>query len=324
MTHPYHRAKPSCSTFEIPEVRDELLHSQRVLYTLCGCENEGNKTGARDALALFNELVVGGFEENVYDLSEDVHNVCTWALRQDSPPQTVLQAATLFAGALLHHGHTAPAVLILRRLDNAPFKSREIKSLWAVNSAIASEGLSGHPSDSHWETAIQEMPIHRWQHYPSLIVGCRNLLRRLRLQHEEKGDLQALLAAGPLAERAHAALTTRSAKATPFERSGEAVRLLVEVAHTQHSSTEDGFVALDLPSATHLFEHAVMNAAANATEEDLFTRALTVLAQHYSITGEREKARDAAAQALAEYAWCRKHDPSVIKALQLIFESNRE
>ena len=324
MTHPYHRAKPNCSTFEIPEVRDELLHSQRVLYSICGCETEGNRQGAQDALALFNELVTGGFEENLYDLAEDMHGVCTWALRQDPPPQTILQAAILFAGALLQHGQVAPAIPLLKRLEDTPFKSREIRSLWAINSAIAHETLSGAPSDGHWETAIQEMPIHRWKHYPSILVGCRNLLRRLRARQEEDGDLQSLLAAGALAERAYTALTHISVKATPCERSGEAVRLLVEVAHTQKACTEDAFGALEIPSATLIFEHAVMNAGANTTEDDLFTLTLTVLAQHYSMNGEREKARDAAGQALAEYAWCKQHDPQVLKTLQLIFEANKE
>ena len=324
MTHPYHRAKPTCSTFEIPEVRHELLHSQRVLYNLCGCENDGNKQGAKDALALFNELVTSGFEENLYDLAEDVHNACTWALRQDSPPQTILEAATLFAGALLQRGHVAPAIPMLKRLENAPFKSHEMRSLWAINSAIAHEALSGTPSDAHWETAIQEMPIHRWKHYPSLLVGCRNLLRRLRAHQEEDGDLQSLLAAGPLAERAYAALTHSGVKATPCERSGEAVRLLVDIGHTQKAFTEDAFGTLEIPSATHILEHAAMNAAANTTEDDLFTRTLTVLAQHYSMNGEREKARDAAGQALTEYAWCKRHDPEVVKILQLIFEANKD
>jgi hypothetical protein len=324
MTHPYHRAKPAYSTFEIPEVRHELLHSQRVLYTLCGCENERNAQGARDALSLFNELVAGGFEENLYDLSEDVHNVCTWALRQDSPPQTILEAATLFAGALIRHGHVAPAILILKRLADAPIKSRELKSVWAINSAIALKELTGTPGDDHWEVAIQQMPINRWKNYPSLAIGCRNLLRRLRLQNEEDGSLQSLLAAGPLAERAYSALSSPSVKATPFERSGEAVRLMVEIAYTQLASTEDAFGALDIPSATHIFEHAAMNAASNNTEEDLFPRTLTTLAQHYSMKGDREMARDAAVQAIAEFASCKYHDPEVIKALHLIFEANKD
>jgi hypothetical protein len=324
MTHPYHRAKPTCSSFEIPEIRYELLQSQRVLYALCCCENEGNARGAREALNRFNELTADAFEENLYDLTEDVHNASAWALRQHPPSQKILQMAVLFAGALLQHGHVAPAVPLLKRLEDVPFKSRELKSLWAINSAVAFEKLYRIPNDELWAAAVQEMPLNRWQHYPSLAVGCRNLLRRLRLQHEEDGHIQPLLTAGTLAEKAHAALTSPSVKATPFERSGEAVRLLIEIAHAQHAFIEDAFGTLELPSATQIFEHAAINAAQNNTEEDLFPRALTTLAQHYSMIGEREKARDSAAQALAEYAWCKSHDKEVIKTIQFIFEANRD
>ena len=324
MTHPYHRAKPTCSSFEIPEIRYELLQSQRVLYALCCCENEGNERGAREALHLFNDLTANAFEENLYDLTEDVHNACAWALRQDSPSQKVLQMAVLFAGALLQHGHVAPAVPLLKRLENVPFRSRELRALWSINSAVAFETLHHLPNDELWAAAVEEMPPNRWQHYPSLAVGCRNLLRRLRLQHEEEGQIQPLLTAGALAEKAHAALTSPSVKATPFERSGEAVRLLIEIAYAQHAFTEDAFGTLGLPSATHIFEHATINAAQNNTEEDLFTRALTTLAQHYSMIGEREKARDSAAQALAEYAWCKSHDKEVIETIQFILGANKD
>jgi hypothetical protein len=71
-------------------------------------------------------------------------------------------------------------------------------------------------------------------------------------------------------------------------------------------------------------ELAVINAGPNTTEEDLFPRALTSLADHYSTLGEREKARDAAGQALLEYTQCSKHNPEVIKALQLILLSNKD
>ena len=324
MTHPYHRAKPDCSTFEIPEVRDELLYSQRVLYTLCACENAHNRQGATESLARFNELIGNGFEENLYDLTEDVHNACNWALRQETPPQRVFQAATLFAGALLQRGHIAPAIPLLRKLGEAPISGHELRSLWAINSAVALQELTGTPSDEHWETAIQEMPLNRWKYYPSLAIGCRNYLHRVRLQQEKEGDLQTLLRIGPIAERAYAALTAVSVKGTPFERSGEAVRLMIEIGKTQHAYTQDAFGPLDIPNATQIMELAVINAGPNTTEEDLFPRALTSLADHYSTSGEREKARDAAGQALLEYTQCSKHNPEVIKALQLILLSNKD
>lgn len=324
MTHPYHRAKPDCSTFEIPEVRDELLYSQRVLYTLCACENAHDRQGATETLALFNELVGDGFEENLYDLTEDVHNACNWALRQETPPQRVFEAAILFAGALLQRGYVAPAVPLLKKLTDAPITSHELKSLCAINSAVAFHEITGSPSNEHWETAIREMPLSRWKYYPSLVVGCRNYLRRLRLQQEEEGDLQTLLAIGPYAERAYGALTAVAVKGTPFERSGEAVRLLVEIGKTQLAYTRDAFGPLEIPSATQILELAAINAAANTTEEDLFPRALTSLAEHYSTSGEREKARDAAGQAILEYAQCSRPNPEAIKALQLIFEANKD
>ncbi len=324
MTHPYHRAKPDCSTFEIPEVRDELLYSQRVLYTLCACENAHNRQGATESLARFNELVGDGFEENLYDLTEDVHNACNWALRQETPPQRVFQAATLFAGRLLQHGHIAPAIPLLRKLEDAPITSHELRSLWAINSAIALQELTGTPSDEHWETAIREMPLNRWKYYPSLAIGCRDYLRRLRFQHEEQGDLQTLLGIGTIAERAYTALTAVTVKGTPFERSGEVVRLLVEIGRTQLAYTRDAFGPLEIPNATQILELAAINAATNTTEEDLFPRALTTLAEHYSTCGEREKARDAAGQAILEYVQCSNHNPEVIRALQLIFEANKD
>jgi hypothetical protein len=144
------------------------------------------------------------------------------------------------------------------------------------------------------------------------------------LQQEEEGDLQTLLAIGPLAERAYAALTTVAVKGTAFERSGEAVRLLVEIGKTQLAYTRDAFGPLEVPSATQILELAAINAAANTTEEDLFPRALTTLAEHYSTCGEREKARDAAGQAILEYAQCSRPNPEAIKALQLIFEANKD
>ncbi len=324
MTHPYHRAKPDCSTFEIPEVRDELLYSQRVLYTLCACENESNWRGATETLARFKELVGDGFEENLYDLTEDVHNACNWALRQETPPQSVFEAAVLFAGALLQRGYLAPAVPLLKKLEDAPITSHELKSLCAINSAVAVQELTGSPSNEHWETAIREMPLSRWKHYPSLVVGCRNYLRRLRLQQEEEGDLQTVLAIGPIAERAYTALTAVAVKGTPFERSGEVVRLLVEIGRTQLAYTRDAFGPLEIPSATQILELAAINSASNNTEEDLFPRALTSLAKHYSTSGDREKARDAAGQAILEYAQCAKPNPEAIRALQLIFEANKD
>jgi hypothetical protein len=324
MTHPYHRAKPNCSTFEIPEVRCELLQSQRALYTLCCLENEGNQRGVRQATALFLELASDAFDENLHDLAEDVHNVCRWALRQEKPPQNILQTAILFAGVLLQHEQTAAAIPLLKSLETAPFTSHELRSLWAINSAVGFEKLTKLPNDELWTTAVQEMPLPRWQQYPSLAVGCRNLLRRLRQRHEDHGELQALLAAGPLAERAYAALTSRHVKATPFERSGDAVRLLIEIGHTRHAWTEDAFGDLAIPSSTRVLEQSAITAAVNTTEDDLFPLTLTILAQHYAKIGDREKARDTAAQGLAEYAWCRHHDPKVIQALQLIFHSNTE
>jgi len=113
-------------------------------------------------------------------------------------------------------------------------------------------------------------------------------------------------------------------KGTPFERSGEVVRLLVEIGRTQLAYTRDAFGSLEIPNATQILELAAINAATNTTEEDLFPRALTTLAEHYSTCGESEKARDAAGQAILEYAQCSKHNPEVIRALQLIFEANKD
>lgn len=322
MTHPYHRAKPNCSTFEIAEVRYELLQSQRALYALCCRENEGDARGANKATASFLELVAQAFEENLYDLTEDMHNVCRWALRQKEPPQNILQTAVLFSGRLLQRGHTAAAIPLLKSLENAPFKSAEWRSLWAINSAVGFENLRGILHEELWTTAVHEMPAQRWKEYPTLALGCRCLLRRLRLRHEEQGELQALLSAGPIAEWAHEALTCSHTKGTPFERSGDAIRLLVEIGHTQQSWTESAFGVLEVPSSTRILEHAAIIAAANTTEDDIFPFTLTVLAQHYMKIGEHEKARDTAAQALAEYASCQRHDPMVVHALQMIFHSN--
>jgi hypothetical protein len=323
MLSPYQRAK-SPSTFKIPEVRHELLHSQRLLYRICTLENEGDLHGAERAQDKFSTLVSRGFPEGLHDLVEDVHIACDWALGHSGPKVNVLRAAILFTGALLKNEETSTAIPILRKLETATNGHRELTSLWAINSAIGLSKFSPGAVDSLWDTAIREMPLGRWMHYPSLANGCREHIRKLRLQHQENGDLQSLLTACPLAERAYAALTHRSVKGTEFETSREVVTLLVELAQTQRASSDDGFGALEMPGATELMELAVINAAANGREIDLFTTSLTILAQHYATCGEREKARNTAVQALAECTDLPTRNPEMIRLLQVIFEANKD
>jgi hypothetical protein len=323
MTSPYQRAKHP-STFEIPEVRDELLYSQRLLYRLCTLENEGNPLRAAKAQRHFTEVVQRSFQESLHDLAEDVHIACDWALKHNGRNENVIRAAILFAGALLNNKETSTAVLILRKVEPATNGDRELKAIWAINSAIAFLTFKPDAIDGYWQTAIREMPLPRWIHYPSLIMGCRDHIRKLRIQHQENGDLQALLAAAPLAERAYAALTQRVVKGSHIETSRETVSLLIELAKTQHVSSTEGLGSLDIPGATPLMELAVINAAANKQAVDLFAKSLTFLAHHYSACGDREKARDTAVQAIAECAQLPIQNPAMIRILHAIFESNKD
>lgn len=323
MSSPYQRAK-SPTAFEIPEVRDELLYSQRLLYRVCMLEHQGDHQGAEKAQRHFTEVVSRGFPESLHDLVEDVHIACDWALSHHGRNDNVVRAAILFTGALLSNKETSTAVPILKKLEPATTGNRELKAIWAINSAIALSKFTPDAVDGRWEIAIREMPLSRWMHYPSLAIGCREHLRKLRLQHQDDGDLQSLLAAAPLAERAYAALTQRIVKGTEFETSGEAVSLLIEIANIQRATSNDAFGALDMPGATQLMELAVVNAASNKRETDLFAKALTFLAQHYSTCGHRDKARDTAIQALAECVEFANKNPEMIKLLQAIFESNKD
>ena len=323
MTSPYQRAKPP-STFEIPEVRDELLHSQRLLYRVCMLENKGDHHGAEKAQRHFTDVVSRGFPESLHDLVEDVHIACNWALSHNGRNDSVIRAALLFTGALLSNKETSTAVPLLRKLEPATNGHGELKSIWAINSAIAFSKFTPDAVDGLWETAIREMPLSRWMHYPSLAIGCREYLRKLRTNHQENGNLQSLLAAAPLAERAYAALTQRVVKGSEFETSSEAISLLIEIGRTQHAVSSDAFGALEIPDATELMELAVVNAAANRREIDLFAKSLTFLAQHYSTCGNRDKARDTAINALAECAQLPTQHPEMIKLLQAIFEANKD
>ena len=290
MPSPYHRAKPPVS-FAIPELRDELLFTQRTLYQLCQFENNDDKRGAIRANAQLMKLVGEAFPENLHDLAEDFHSVCDWALRQQQPSTNIIRASILFAGSLLQQREVAAAIPLLKKIGEHVRSDRELKAVWAINYAIANERMLGAPQEELWETAIQEMPLGRWMYCPALAEGARNHIRRLRLRQEETGDLQSLLAAAPLAERAYAAMTQPGVKGSTFETSGPAVRLLVEIARTQHAMSQEAFGPLSLPPPVKLFEQAAINAAVNRSEEDLFVRALTTLADYHSSCGEREKAR---------------------------------
>lgn len=322
MPSPYHRAKSPVS-FEIPELRDELLFTQRALYQLCQLENERDQRGAYRAHAHLMKLIGSAFPENLHDLAEDFHSASDWALRQKQPPARILRASILFAGSLLQRQEVAAALPLLKKIGEHVTGDRELKSIWAINYAIGLERLLGTPQEELWETAINEMPLSRWMHYPGLSHGARSHIRRLRMNHEERGDLQSLLAAAPLAERVYAAITQPCVKGSAFEASGPAVRLLIEVARIQHSMSQDAFGPLALPPSVRLFERAALNAALNRSEEDLFVRALTTLANHHSLCGEREKAREIALRALVELGSLRKQHPKLIETIRAIFEANK-
>jgi len=323
MTSPYQRAKTS-APFPIPEVRDELLFTQRTLYELCLREREKDQDGALATLNRATKLLGESFRENLHDIVVDVHNACDWALRQAPPPESVIRASILFAGTLLQHNCVAAAFPLLKKISTGVNNNRELKAIWAINSAIAAEKLHRSPNEDLWETAIQEMPLTRWAHYPSLSVGCRNHIHRLRERHEDDGDLQSLMAAIPLAERAYAALTQRIVKGSSFECSGGAVRLLIEIARTQHAANVSGLGSLEAPPAIDLFKEAATNAAVNREEEDLFARCLAALADHYSTCGDRENARDVALQGITEYAALKREYPKLIEALRATFEANKD
>lgn len=322
MPSPYHRAK-SPITFEIPELRDELLFAQRSLYGLCQLENERDQAGAGRSQLNLMRLMGKLFPENLHDLVEDVHHACDWAMRKESPPERIALSAILFAGTLLLHKEVAAAVPLLKKLEGKLEHNRELKALWAVNYGIALEKLLGESQADLWETAIQEMPLHRWMRYPSLADGTRNYIRRLRLQHEENSDLQSLLAAAPLAERAYASLTHSSVKGSAFESSGPAVRLLVEIARLQQAVSEDGLGALTAPAPLNILELAAINASVNRIEEDLFVRTLTAIADYHSSRGEREKARETALRALVECGTLKKQQPTLLQTIRTIFEANQ-
>jgi hypothetical protein len=323
MSSPYHRAKTS-APFPIPEVRDELLFTQRTLYELCLHERDRNFQGALATLSRATKLLRESFKENIHDIVVDVHNACDWALRQKHPPESVLRAAVLFAGTLLQHNGVAAALPLLRKLESGLGDNRELKGIWAINSAIATEKLYGSPSEELWEIAIQQMPIAKWIHYPSLAVGCRNHIHRLRENRDKRGDLLSLMAAMPLAERAYVALTQPTVKGSSFERSGVAVRLLIELARTQHETTQEGLAPLAMPPAAELFKQATIHASVNHDEEDLFARTLAALADHYSSCGDRENARDIALQGIVTCATLKGHYPQLMEALEAIFEANKD
>jgi hypothetical protein len=196
--------------------------------------------------------------------------------------------------------------------------------MWAINAALAFVTFKPDAADGLWETAIRDMPLSRWMYYPSLVIGSTRHIRKLRTQSQDGGDLQSLLAAAPLAERAYAALTHRSIKGSHLETSREAVGLLIEIANLQHAAATDSFISLDIPEATKLMELSVVNAAANRKEVDLFAKALTFLAQHYSTCGDREKAKDTSIQALSECAQLPKQEPEMVRLLLAIFEANKD
>lgn len=323
MTSPYHRAKTS-APFPIPEVRDELLFTQRTLYELCQREKARDYDGALSTLSRATKLLRESFRENLHDIVVDVHNACDWALRQEPPPESVMRASILFAGTLLQHNCVAAAVPLLKKVGTGLGNDRELKAIWAINSAIAADKLYRSPHEELWETAIQQMPLARWAHYPSLSVGCRNLIHRLRSKHGNDGDLQSLMAAMPLAERAYAALTQRTVKGSRFECSSAAVRLFIEIARTQHDTILNGLGPLDTPPAVDLFKEAATNAAVNREEEDLFVRSIAALADHYSSCGDRGNARDVALQGITEYATLKGEYPQVIEALKATFAANKD
>jgi hypothetical protein len=323
MNSPYQRAKTS-APFPIPEVRDELLFTQRTLYELCQRETEQDHQGALAALSRATKLLRESFRENLHDIVVDVHNACDWALRQKHPPENVIRAAVLFAGTLLQHGNVAAALPLLKKIEPGFGNNRELKAVWAINLAIATERLYRAPNEDLWETAIQQMPTARWIHYPSLAVGCRNHIHRLREKHENDGDLQSLMAAMPLAERAYVALTHPTVKGSSFERSGSTVRLLIELARMQHATTQDGLEPLTMPSAVDLFKQAIINASVSREEEDLFARSIAALAEHYSSLGDREHARDFAMQGLIECAALKGEHSKLIEALQAILHANSD
>jgi muconolactone delta-isomerase len=218
----------------------------------------------------------------------------------------------------------AAALPLLRKIGPGFANNRELKAVWAINCAIATERMYRAPSEELWETAIQQMPAARWVHYPSLAVGCRNHIHHLREKHESDGDLQSLLAAMPLAERAYVAITHPTAKGSSFERSASAVRLLIELARMQHASTQNGLGPLAMPSSVELFKQAIINASVSREEEDLFARSMAALADHYSSLGDREHARDFAMQGLIECAALKGKYPKLIEALQAILHANME
>lgn len=287
-------------------------------------ENKGDLHGAEKAQRDFTKVVSQGFQESLHDLAEDIHIACDWALSHNGRTPNVIRAAVLFTGALLKNNETSTAIPILRKLEPATHGDRELKAIWAINSAVALSKFTPDAVVGLWETAIREMPLGRWMLYPSLAIGCREHIRKLRTNHQENGDLQSLLAAAPLAERAYAALTQRAMKGSDFETSSEAVSLLIEIAKTQHAVSSDAFGALEMPGATELMELAVINAAASRREIDLFAKSLTFLAQHYSTCGDREKARDTAIQALGECAQLPTQNADMMKLLQAIFEANKD
>lgn len=323
MSSPYQRAKPHVSSFEIPELRHELLFTQRTLYEVCQRES-GKKGGAADRpQEKLMKLIGEAFPENLHDLAEDFHNVCDWAVRREPPSTEIIKTAILFAGALLQRKEVSTAIPLLKKLEGHVGGDRELKSVWAINYAIANERMSGAFQETLWEMAIQEMPLNRWMQYPSLVDGARIYIRKLRRLHEESGDLTSLLAAAPLTERAYLAVTHRDSKGSSFESSGPAVRLLVEIARAQHALSNDAFGPLSIPTPTLILEQAAVNAAVNRTEEDLFVRTLTTLADYHSSCGRRDEARELALRALVECGSLGKKNPKLLETIQAIFEANK-
>lgn len=314
---PYQRAKASREHDE-PLLRPDILHGQRLLNQLRVEERQNNDRGAGIAEQNFLEFLSRAFPEAAHDLAQDVHALCDWSALQNEPSKRISRVAILFAGTLINHKDVATAVPLLSKALPLTEGDPALKSLCSLNQAVAISSISEPHCWHHWQLALDALPPSQWPQNRGLLAGCGHLIRHLRNDYVEGGDFGQILLAGAYAESGFEAVSQRWLKGTSIECSPEVITLLVEIARTRKAVIHAGLKPLNTPESSELFKLAAINAATNTAEPELFVRSLMYLAQHHLEEGEREEAKDAAAQALLEFTQLPKPDPQLGRTLQFI------
>lgn len=296
------QASKELKTLVLPEVRGEVIRTQKLLNTLL-CESRASAETAlfTEAEASLLREISKLFPESLWLASELIHTALNETSRRGivyGTHATVRAAIALSARFIMskEQGESDELSLVDPLLRHAigclkTHPHAELYALCCMNRAIALEKSDSseetsrigslHRSAPLWKEASYQMPSYSWVKYPSLLNGTARLLAHLRDKSEGPHGFTYLLEAAEIARIAYKRITTPPMKGSSLERERPFVALLAEIAATHRLALSHGLPSPHLPDPLAIEEHAYIHSRFSSENPLLFVSMSITLAKGY-------------------------------------------